>query len=352
MKRVQRFEKNERLRARITAIVMILALGLCWLPIWTPIQAQTVKNVQQPLASAARTTSGNSAWFDIGDADQLRGYLTVTATTGGTLDVKYQESVDGGTTAFDIDGASFSQVSSGSSSQTINATSLFGKKVRVAYTIGGGGGFTFHVEFMAYRGTPVIVSSTDANAANLTSGTIPLARISGLTNTEVSNSAAIAYSKLALTGSVVNADVSTSAAIAASKLAEDAIRTTSVNLSAANIIAMGTTPVELIAAPAAGKMILVESLTFKMVRTSTAFTGGGAVEFRYTNGSGAKVTADIAATVVTTGGAGTEYNHVGGVIASFTPVAAANIVITNATAPFADGTGTAVVTLKYRVITP
>lgn len=135
-------------------------------------------------------------------------------------------------------------------------------------------------------------------------------------------------------------------------LDESIARTIQVPLSAANIIAMGTTPVELIAAPAAGKLILVESITFKMVRTATAFTGGGAVEFRYTNASGAKVSADIAASVVTTGGAGTEYNHVGGVIASFTPVAAAAIVIRNATAAFADGTGTAVVTIKYRIIAP
>ena len=41
----------------------------------------------------------------------------------------------------------------------------------------------------------------------------------GITNTQVSGSAAIAYSKLALTGSIVNADVSASAGIAYSKLA-------------------------------------------------------------------------------------------------------------------------------------
>lgn len=40
----------------------------------------------------------------------------------------------------------------------------------------------------------------------------------GITNTEVSNSAAIAYSKLSLTGSIVNADISASAAIVYSKL--------------------------------------------------------------------------------------------------------------------------------------
>lgn len=60
---------------------------------------------------------------------------------------------------------------------------------------------------------------TALNASQLTSGTVPLARLSGITNTEISGSAAIAYSKLNLSGSIVNADVNASAAIAYSKLA-------------------------------------------------------------------------------------------------------------------------------------
>lgn len=121
-------------------------------------------------------------------------------------------------------------------------------------------------------------------------------------------------------------------------------------LTAANIIAMSAAPVTLIAAPGANKVVIIEDILFKMTRTATAFTGGGALEFRFTDGSGAKVSADIAAAVVTTGGAGTELNRVAHVVASQTPVANAPIVITNATAPFADGTGTAEVFIKYRVV--
>jgi hypothetical protein len=87
------------------------------------------------------------------------------------------------------------------------------------------------------------------------------------------------------------------------------------------------------------------------VRTATAFTGGGAVEFRYTDASGAKVTADVAAALVTTGGAGTAYAHVRGIEASITPVANAAVVITNATAAFAAGTGTAQLSIVYRIVT-
>jgi hypothetical protein len=126
--------------------------------------------------------------------------------------------------------------------------------------------------------------------------------------------------------------------------------TAHVNLTAAQIIAMGTTPVSLIAAPGTGKAIIVDNITVKMTRTATAFTGGGAVEFRYTDASGAKVTDDVAAALVTTGGAGTAFANVRGIEASVTPVANAAIVITNATAAFAAGTGTAVVSIAYHVV--
>jgi len=42
------------------------------------------------------------------------------------------------------------------------------------------------------------------NASNLTSGTVPLARLSGITNTEISASAAIAWTKISKTGSALS----------------------------------------------------------------------------------------------------------------------------------------------------
>lgn len=139
--------------------------------------------------------------------------------------------------------------------------------------------------------------------------------------------------------------------VGALELPYNKLRIAKVSLSSAQILALNATPVELVAAPGAGLLISVEEIIFKMVRTGTAYANGGALEFRYTNASGAKVTADIAASVVTTGGAGTEYNIVRGVVTSLTPVANAAIVVDNATAAFITGTGTATVTIKYRVVT-
>lgn len=119
-------------------------------------------------------------------------------------------------------------------------------------------------------------------------------------------------------------------------------------LSSANILGMFAAPVTVIGAPGAGKTIIVESITFKMTRTATAYAGGGAVSFKYAGG--ATLSAAIAATVITTGGAGVEYNHVGPLEASLTPVPNAGVQITNAVAAFTTGTGTAEIVIKYRIV--
>ena len=111
------------------------------------------KNVQQPFASAARTTSVNSSSFDVGDADVLVCYLSVTAASGTTptLDVKFQDTNDNGTTFFDIVGTSFTQVTSSPSTQIVSATRKFSRKVRCVVTIAGTTpSFTFHVEMLTY----------------------------------------------------------------------------------------------------------------------------------------------------------------------------------------------------------
>lgn len=120
-------------------------------------------------------------------------------------------------------------------------------------------------------------------------------------------------------------------------------------ISSAQILALNATPVQIAPAPGVGRVILVDRILLKMVRTGTAYASGGALEFRYTNAAGSKVSADIAASVVTTGGAGTEFNTVAGVVTTLTPVANAIIVIDNATGAFTTGTGTAVIEVYYKI---
>lgn len=272
-------------------------------------QAQTVKTVKQPLTSAARTTSGQSGTFTIPNDDHLVAFLTVTATTGGTLNVTIEDSPDSGNTWFTLTGCTFAQVSSGSSSQTVYATRVPNNILRVNYTIAGGG-FTFHVETMSYKGSPAIVSSTDANASNLTTGTLPTLRLSA-----------------------------------------DVARTVSVTVPTASVLTLNTTPYTLISAPGAGNIILIDEITCKLVFNSVAYTGSNNLEFRYTNGSGAKVTADLASSFLNSS-SGTNYATVKSIVTALTPVANAAIVVFVPTANPGAGNSDLVFSIKYRIVTP
>lgn len=121
-----------------------------------------------------------------------------------------------------------------------------------------------------------------------------------------------------------------------------------VSLTSANILAMNATPVTIVPA-VTGKTIVIDEISLKMTTTSTAYANGGALEFRYTDGSGAKVTADIAAGVITAG-AGTSYTINKSIVTSLTGVVSSPIIITNATAPFITGTGTGVLSIRYHLI--
>jgi hypothetical protein len=122
-------------------------------------------------------------------------------------------------------------------------------------------------------------------------------------------------------GAVGTADIA-AASVTSAKMAEDVARTIQVALSSAQILALSATPVSLIPAPGAGEIVIVDSILFKMVRTATAYANGGAA-----------------------------YAHVAGIEASITPVANAAVIVTNATAPFITGTGTAQVSVRYRIVT-
>ncbi len=128
-----------------------------------------------------------------------------------------------------------------------------------------------------------------------------------------------------------------------------------VSLTAANIIAMYTTPVVLIAAQGSGKSIVVQKVAFTITRTSTAFTGGGAVIIQYAataNGAGTQSLDSTLASTVVTGAAGTSVSFRNGAIvsdAASTVTQNVGLYISNASGVFAAGTGTATVDIWYYV---
>jgi hypothetical protein len=133
---------------------------------------------------------------------------------------------------------------------------------------------------------------------------------------------------------------------------EETTLVANVSLTSANILAMNGSPVTVLAAPGTGKVILVDSLIFKMVTTATAYASGGTVSFQYNGGSVNPCSSTITAGTITAG-AGTSYTELGPAIVASGAVLVANkaIEITNATGAFTTGTGTATIHIRYRVVT-
>jgi len=104
---------------------------------------------EAPVASAARTTSGDSGPLTgYGPAGSLRAQLNVTAASGTTptLDVLIEDSVDGGATWNTV--ATFAQKTA-AGREVVNLTGLFGDTLRVRWTIGGTTpSFTFAVDWI------------------------------------------------------------------------------------------------------------------------------------------------------------------------------------------------------------
>jgi len=134
------------------------------------------------------------------------------------------------------------------------------------------------------------------------------------------------------------------------------VRHVQVPLTAAQIIAMYTTPVVLVAAPGSGKALAVVKVEFKIVRTATVFTGGGAVIVQYdstANGAGLQACDSTMAAATVTDAAGTAVSVRNGAVLSNLTTTLVNkgLYISNDTAVFAAGTGTATVDVWY-VVTP
>lgn len=128
-----------------------------------------------------------------------------------------------------------------------------------------------------------------------------------------------------------------------------------VSLTAAEVFTLYSVGKQLVAAQGAGKTIVVSKIVFTITRTSTAFTGGGAVIMQYdstVHGGGTQACDSTLASTVITGSAGTTESVRNGAIisdAASTLFQNKALYIGAATADFAAGTGTATVDVFYYV---
>jgi hypothetical protein len=129
---------------------------------------------------------------------------------------------------------------------------------------------------------------------------------------------------------------------------------TSVTLTAAQFNGMYAAPFQIVAAPGAGKTILVSFVQYYL-NYSAAFTGGGATNIQYGNtvhGGGQNAEGINFAAATFTAGASTIIADIGPLIAITTGATNAGIFLSNATGAYANGAGSTVtVTVQYVVLT-
>lgn len=133
------------------------------------------------------------------------------------------------------------------------------------------------------------------------------------------------------------------------------IQKTTTTISNAATKTLHATPVEIVAAPGAGKAIVDLRVNVKYVYATAAFDSVGGsddMEFRYTDASGAKLANDIETTGMLDQ-TSDQYRMSGPVLTSLTPVANAPVVVTIATGEVyaAAGGGSLVIQAFYRVVT-
>ena len=131
-------------------------------------------------------------------------------------------------------------------------------------------------------------------------------------------------------------------------------------LSSANIIAMNGAAVTLLAAPGAGKVIVIDEIEFFHDYATAAYSGGGDVTVEYATSGLDVLVFDVALVTATADdnwlvkpsvsytSSGTAASH-----GSLTSSANKAVVITNATAAFADGNASNIIKyrIRYHVIT-
>lgn len=135
------------------------------------------------------------------------------------------------------------------------------------------------------------------------------------------------------------------------------IRYATVNLTLAQFLGMYATPVQILAAPGAGLMHIVDKIMINMAYGSAQLAAGGAVGAQYglaIHGTGPSASATEAATDFTSATASTMFRMGGGLSTGAVTSTAINtaVCLSNATAAFTTGTGATFVVDVWYVTVP
>tara|TARA_R110000868_G_scaffold409745_2_gene695867 strand:+ start:5059 stop:6000 length:942 start_codon:yes stop_codon:yes gene_type:complete len=135
---------------------------------------------------------------------------------------------------------------------------------------------------------------------------------------------------------------------------EDKVKTITVNLSSADILALNSSPKELLPAPGSGKLIVLENITVSYTYVSIAYTSGGNLRPVWRGSTvalwGTGAGGEIVSSLFTTASSGVKAaNPAGAAYVSMLSNTAIDLYAN--TANFATGNGTAKVFIKYRTIT-
>jgi hypothetical protein len=169
----------------------------------------------------------------------------------------------------------------------------------------------------------------------------------------ISNTGVLTIGAGAVTGSKIANN-----AVDYANLALDVAATVTVALTAAQIKALYDTPVQLIAAPGAGTLIIVESVLWDIAYSTAQYTAGGALAAQYGNtvhGAGPAASGSLAAASLNAVAAN-GFLSMSGISGSLSVTSAASlntaVFLSNATADFATGASTANLYVRYRIVTP
>lgn len=222
---------------------------------------------------------------------------------------------------------------------------------------------TAQIGFFTYDATTDAFVSLAANGGlspTLPSGDIFVGNVSNVAAAvAMSGDATLSNTGVLTIGSgAVTASKIASNAVDYANLATDVAASATVALTAAQINGMYATPVQLLPAPGAGKLIIIDSIIWDVAFVSAQYAAGGAISAQYGNtihGAGPAASATLAAATLNSVAASSFLGEAGSsTVLDVTKTASLNtaVFISNATAAFTTGDSTVNLYIRYRIVSP